>query len=57
MLLGQVVSVALRSDSGYDSALRHVDACDIGDLFLRVLTGCRHRVIFVLFFSIIFIDC
>jgi len=55
LLLGQLISIASQPDSGYDSALDRVDACDIGDVFLRVLTGCRHRVDFVWF--LFFIDC
>ena len=50
MLLGQLVSIAVQSDSGYDSSLDPVDASDIGDVFLRVLTGCRHRASLFLYF-------
>jgi len=44
LLLGQLTSIALQSDGAYDTAFDCGDVHEIGDLFLRVLTGCRHRV-------------
>jgi len=42
------VSIAVHSSSAYDSAFNCTDANEIGHVFLRILTGCRHRVIFTI---------